>query len=74
MAAFDLNRVVVRAAYHFSDGTEVEQTFDQNPEMQFTAVDVITSSVTITILETRLPPGADDDTVVSEVAFEGMTM
>lgn len=71
VGAFDLNRVIVRASYRFADGSEVEQTFEPRPEMQSAAVDVVTTSVTITILETRLPPGADDDTVLSEVAFEG---
>lgn len=73
VSAFDLNRVVVRASYRFDDGSEVEQSFEPRPEMQSRTVDVITNSVTITILETRLPPGADDDTVISEVAFEGRT-
>lgn len=71
VGAFDLNRVVVRASYRFDDGSEVVQTFEQRPELQFVAVDVVTTSVTITLIETLLPSGADDDTVISEVAFEG---
>lgn len=69
--AFGVNRFVPLVEYRFDDGSTVTQRFDRRPDIQTIEVDVVTSSVVITVLETILPPGADDDTVLSEAYFEG---
>lgn len=69
--AFAYNRFVSSVRYTFDNGTSIVQNFEQRKDMQYVPVDVVTQSVTITILATEQPYGADDDTVLSEVAFEG---
>lgn len=69
--AFPLNRWVTSVRYTFDDGTSVVQDFQRRKDLQYVQVDVVTQSVEITILSTDRPPGADDDTVLSEAAFEG---
>lgn len=69
--AFPLNRWVTSVRYTFDDGTSVLQDFQRRKDLQYVQVDVVTQSVEITILSTDRPPGADDDTVLSEAAFEG---
>lgn len=68
--AFTFNRFVPSVEYRFDDGTTEEQSFSQTAELQTMPVDVVTSSVTITILET-VKWGADDDTILSEAEFTG---
>ncbi|MBK6311785.1 MAG: hypothetical protein IPF42_14880 [Candidatus Microthrix sp.] len=70
-SSFGVNRFVNAVEWTFDDGTSVIQRFEQRPEMQFMSVDAVTSSVRMTILETTRPPGADDDTVISEASFTG---
>lgn len=57
--------------YTFSDGTSVDQRLTRDPGLQPLAVDVTTSSVELAVLETYRPPGADDDTIMSELVLEG---
>ena len=71
VVAFPYQRFVQAVRWTFDDGSSVEQSFDQRPEMQTKPVDVTTSSVKLTILSTARPPGADDETVISEAAFTG---
>lgn len=71
ISSFGLNRFIDAVEWSFDDGTSVVQRFDQRPEMQLIPVDVTTSAVRMTILETTRPSGADDDTVVSEASFAG---
>ena len=71
VVAFPYQRFVQAVRWTFDDGSSVEQSFDQRPEMQTKPVDVTTSSVKLTILSTARPAGADDETVISEAAFTG---
>lgn len=71
--AWDFNRFVTSVRYTFDDGNSVVQQFGDFPELQYTDVNVVTSSVRITILGTSLPPGADDDTILSEAVFYGVS-
>jgi len=71
VSAFSFNRQVTKVSYTFSGGTSQETTFAARPDLQFTNVDVVTSMVRITILEITRPPGADDDTILSDATFEG---
>ncbi len=70
VSAFTFNRFVPSVEYRFDDGTTEVQSFSQTPELQTMPVDVVTSSVTITILET-VKWGTDDDTILSEAEFTG---
>ena len=72
VSAFPFNRQVTRVSYTFDGGVTREVTFAAQPDLQTTEVDVLTSSVRITILQTHRPPGADDDTILSEATFEGI--
>ena len=72
--AFPLNRWVPEVSYTFDDGTSVTQSFEERPQLQTMPVDVITTTVVIRILETVLPPDADDDTILSEAAFAGIRL
>lgn len=69
--AFPYNRFVQSVRWTFDDGSSVEQTFDEIPELQTLPVDVTTSTVRLTILSTTRPDGAADETVISEAAFTG---
>lgn len=69
--AFPRNRYIPRVEYRFDDGSTVVHDLPRVAAIQTLAVDVVTSTVTITILETVLPPGADDDTILSEATFAG---
>lgn len=71
VSAFPFNRFVTAVEYRFDDGSVVRQDFQQTPGMQTIPVDEVTRSVTITILGTVRPTNADDDTIISEAAFEG---
>ncbi|MCU1370906.1 MAG: hypothetical protein JWO77_2100 [Ilumatobacteraceae bacterium] len=71
VSAFPRNRFVTSVEYSFDDGTSVIQDFAQEETVQYRDLDVDTTSVTITILGTVRPDGADDDTVLSEASFEG---
>jgi hypothetical protein len=70
---FWLNRWVRSVRWTFDDGSSVVQVFDHQPEMQAMAVDVLTGSVRMEILDSELPPGerVDDDTLISDVSFTG---
>lgn len=70
VSAFTFNRFVPSVEYRFDDGTTEVQSFSQTAELQTMPVDVVTSSVTITILQT-VKWGADDDTILSEAEFTG---
>jgi hypothetical protein len=70
-AAFPLNHIVKKVSFTFDNGTSVVHQYRQEPTMQAASVDVTTRSVVITINETKLPPGADEDTIISEAEFIG---
>lgn len=72
VSAFGFNRQLASVRYTFDDGTSIEQAFKPEPVIQYAEVATTTRTVTITILGTVRPPGADDDTILSEVAFEGV--
>ena len=67
---FTQNRRVLQVRYRFEQGTPVEQTFRQTPEIQYVAVDAITTRLTIEILATT-PSGGRDFTPISEVEVFG---
>lgn len=69
--AFPYNRFVQSVRWEFDDGTSVVQDFEQRGEMQRKEVNKQTSSIRMVILSTVRPPGADDDTVISEAEFTG---
>lgn len=69
--AFDYNRFVGAVEYRFDDGTTLRHNFVQEPTLQFIDIDVVTRSVTITILSTVKT--VDNDTIISEAAFFGYT-
>ena len=71
VSAFPFNRFVTSVEYRFDDGTTAIQQFEQSPGLQTMPVDVVTRSVQITVLGTVRPVNADDDTIISEAAFEG---
>ena len=71
VSEFSYNRFVTSVRYDFDGGESVTQSFDRVPEVQSVSVDVVTSTVTITILGTDRSPTADDDTIISEAFFEG---
>ncbi len=69
------NRRILAVTWGFDDGTTVEQTFEERPEMQLLKVSPVeTSTVTITITSVT-PPGSGnlgrDYTAISEVAISG---
>jgi hypothetical protein len=64
--AFFFNRVVTRAEFRFDDGSTVTQEFIAEPRFQYFDVDVQTSTIRLTILET-LMTGSDKDTILSEL-------
>lgn len=69
------NRRILSAQWGFDDGTTVEQTFAERPDVQQMKVPaVVTSTVTLTISSVS-PPGAGtlgrDYTAISEVAITG---
>ena len=69
---FEYNRFVSAVDYRFDDGSTVTQRFDRVPSLQMQDVTtIVTSSVVITIRSTERGPLADDDTIISEAAFEG---
>ena len=69
--AFHYNRFVKKVRYDFDDGSSVVQRFRPSPDAQRTKVDARSRRVRITIMATRRPPGADDDTILSEVDIRG---
>lgn len=73
--AFGFNRHVTVAEFTFDDGSSVMHQLDEIPELQFIDLDPPprTSTVRITIRGTVRPPGADNDTIISEAIFEGRT-
>ena len=70
VSAFPLNRQIQSVRWTFDDGTSVEQDFQADPSLQTTPVDVHTRNVRLEILSTSRPSGADNDTIISEAAFE----
>lgn len=72
VSAFDLNRILTAVRYDFDDGTSVVHDLDPTNRIQMIDVDTVTASVRMTILGTSRPPGADSDTVVSELVLEGL--
>lgn len=71
VSAFPHNRQLTAVRYTFDDGSSVVQTPPAQPVMQLIAVNAQTRSVTVTILSTSRPEGADDDAVVSELSMWG---
>ena len=71
VSAFPYNRFVDSVRWEFEDGSSEVQTFEQRGEMQTIEVNKQTSFVRMVILSTTRPPGADDDTVISEAEFTG---
>lgn len=71
VSAFRYNRIITGVRYDFDDGTSVVQQLDADPTMQSINVDVVSTSARVTILGTVLPPGADTDTIISDLQFEG---
>lgn len=71
VSAFPYNRFINSVRWEFSDGSSVEQGFENIDEMQSVDVDKQTSFVRMVILSTTRPAGADDDTVISEAQFTG---
>ncbi len=70
--AFSENRFVASVRFTFDDGTELVHDFTETPTLQVAAIpEVTTTRVSITILRTVRPPGADDDTILSEATFMG---
>lgn len=71
--AFPFNRRVTAFRYTFDDGRTLVHDMADQSEMQYIELDppATTSSVRITIEGTYRPPGADDDTIISEAMFEG---
>ena len=68
--AFEYNRFVDAVEYRFDDGSVLRHDFVREPSIQTLDVgDVVTRSVTITILSTQA--GTDDDTILSEAVFAG---
>ncbi|MBW3603017.1 MAG: protein kinase [Actinobacteria bacterium] len=67
---FTQNRRVVRARAIFDDGTSVAMALQDDRRIQFTRVDVVTSTVTLEILEVTDNPERDF-TAISEVVFRG---
>jgi hypothetical protein len=70
------NRIVTSVRYVFDNGSAVTQDFRADPSIQRIAVDVDTRAVTIEIVATTLPSGphVDDNTLISELEFEGYEM
>jgi len=68
--AWDFNRLVASVRYSFDDGSSIVQAFGTQNDVYWTAIDVDTRTVRITILGT-IHQGTDDDTILSEVYFEG---
>jgi hypothetical protein len=56
--------------YRFDDGSTVVQQFDPQPEVQYVDVDVVTGTVSITVLATSAS-GGRDYTAISEVEVYG---
>lgn len=66
------NRRVLAVRYHFDNGTVVDASFTESPELQPTTVQVITRTVTVEI--TRTTPSPERNyTAISELAFAGAT-
>jgi hypothetical protein len=64
------NRRVLAVRYHFDNGTVVDASFTESPDLQPTTVQVTTRTVTVEI--TRTTPGPERDyTAISELAFAG---
>ena len=71
-SAWPHNRHVTSVTWSFQDGTSVSQDFTDSQRMQTIPVDGLsTSTVTLTINDSVQPPGAVDDTVISEVQLTG---
>jgi hypothetical protein len=69
--AFPSNRNIESVRYDFDDGQSIIQHFEPESRIQTRPVNTTTTNVRITILSTRLPPGADNDTLISETYFVG---
>ncbi len=71
---FALTRHIRRLRFEFSDGTTVEATFEEVPELQPVPIpNVVASSVTIVILETTAPsgPSRSEFTPIGEIVLLG---
>ena len=71
-STFPFNRRIIEVRYDYDDGSSTVQRFTDNPAMQTLSADVVTTQVAVTILETVRPPGADNDTIISDVLFKGV--
>jgi hypothetical protein len=64
------NRRVLAVRYHFDNGTVVDASFTESPDLQPTTVQVTTRTVTVEI--TRTTPSPERNyTAISELAFAG---
>jgi hypothetical protein len=75
VSSFDRNRHVTAVRYEFDDGSSLVHDLAAVPQLQSIDVPnggVVTAGVRVVVLGTVRPPGADDDTVISEAAFEGV--
>lgn len=64
------NRRVLAVRYHFDGGAVVDARFSESPDLQPTAVQVTTRTVTVEIARTT-PARERDFTAISELVFEG---
>lgn len=69
--AFPENRNIVSVRYTFDNGQSVVQHFQPVSDIQTRPVNISTTKVIITILDTRRPPRADNDTLISDTYFAG---
>lgn len=63
-------RRILKVRWAFDGGASVDQDFAEEPTLQRIAVDVVTTTVTLEILDVTSDPGIDH-TPISEVAFSG---
>ena len=71
---FALTRHIRRLRFEFSDGSTVEATFEDLPELQSVPIpNVVASGVTIVILETTAPSGPtrSEFTPIGEIVLLG---
>lgn len=68
---FTENRRIVAVRWTAADGSHLDQTFAETPEMQWLSGSVVTSTLTVQILQTSAP-GDRDFTAISDLEVRGM--
>jgi hypothetical protein len=68
---FTENRRVLAVRWTAADGSNLDQTFAETPEMQWLSGSVVTSTLTVQILQTSAP-GDRDYTAISDLEVRGM--